>query len=108
MLGLIAHFDITSFNTGFSSAGIIFLFFYQYFSKLYFTDCDYQIGPYYATFPAFETTTKFNVNITDDHVYEEYEAFNLVIGQIIPLPGKIVKADPYRATVTIKDDEQRK
>ena len=70
-------------------------------------DCDYEAGPYFVTIPAGETESAFIASIKDDDVYESDETFQLVIDHS-GLPSRISRADPYRSTVTILNDEERK
>lgn len=53
------------------------------------------------------TRASFNINITDDDIFEGPEAFNLVIISS-SLPNHVILGDRNRARVTIIDDEERK
>jgi len=68
---------------------------------------DYKFGLRYVTFLAGITVVEFNVDITDDDVFEGNETFNL---HIIPslLPNRVICGNPCSTTVTIVDDETRK
>ena len=69
--------------------------------------CDYDAGPYSVTIPAGEIESSFNAIIYDDDVYESDETFQLVIDRR-RLPSRITHVFPYRSTVTILNDEERK
>jgi len=69
--------------------------------------CDYESGGYTVTFPAGITRVSFDVNITDDDVFEGLETFSLTITSS-SLPSHVTRGDPYTATVIIVDDEERK
>ena len=56
--------------------------------------------------PTNMTTVIFNLNITDDDVYESDETFDLVINST-SLPDRIYLDHPYTATLSILDDEKR-
>ena len=68
--------------------------------------CDYDSGPYIATFTAQQTRVAINISITDDDLFEGIEKFNLVIDP--SLPRRVIRVSPYRATVSIEDDEKCK
>ena len=69
--------------------------------------CDYGSGRHSVTFPAGVTRVSFNINITDDDLFEGPEAFNLAFVSS-SLPSNVLLGYPTRATVTIVDDEERK
>ena len=69
--------------------------------------CDYDAGRHSVTFPAGVTSVSFNINITDDGLFEGPEVFNLAIPSS-SLPSNVFLRNPNRATVTIVDDEKRK
>ena len=69
--------------------------------------CDYDSGRHSVTFPAGVTHISFNINITDDDLFEGPEVFNLAITSSL-LPSNVFLGSPSRATVTIVDDEKRK
>ena len=56
-------------------------------------------------FPSGTSTVKFAFNITDDDLYEGDETFNLVLDT---MHNFIVRGEPFRTTVTIRDDEKSK
>ena len=70
-------------------------------------ECDYDAGPYFVTIPAGEIEFSFIAGIYDDDVYESNETFQLVIDHR-GLPSRISRANPYRSTVTILNDEEGK
>ena len=51
------------------------------------------------------TAAIFNLNITDDDVYESIETFELVLNTT-SLPDRVYHDHPYTATVSILDDEK--
>jgi len=69
-------------------------------------NCDYDSGPYYVTFAKNAMNASLTVNITDDDLFERLEKFNLVISN--SLPNRISRVNPYRAMVSIEDDEKCK
>ena len=69
--------------------------------------CDYDSGRHSVTFSAGVTRIGFNINITDDDLYEGPEVFNLAITSS-SLPSNVLPGTRNRATVTIVDDEKRK
>ena len=66
---------------------------------------DYTFGPYTVMFPAGETTTTFNVPITDDMILDGNENFMLTINQT--LPDGVTCGDPFEATVNIFDNDRK-
>ena len=60
---------------------------------------DYKSGPYEATFKKGKKTTKFCIDIMDDNNWEVDENFGLEISD------RFVRASPYRANVTVIDNE---
>jgi len=69
-------------------------------------NCDYDSGPYDVTFTKNTMNASLTVNITDDDLFERLEKFNLVISNL--LPNRISRVNPYRAMVSIEDDEKCK
>ena len=67
---------------------------------------DYESGPYPVVFTANVTRVPFNISITNDTMFEENENFTLAINSS-SLPTGFSAGDPYRATVTIVDDDGR-
>ena len=68
--------------------------------------CDYKDGANYViTIPAHVTTFKYNFAIFDDDVLETDETINLVIDSANHNQIRII--NPYKALVTIKDNEER-
>ena len=65
---------------------------------------DYDSGIYTVTFPAGTTIAPFDIPITDDDTTEGDEDFTLTIIRNT-LPDGVTRANPFRATVTIVDDE---
>ena len=69
--------------------------------------CDnLQWGPFEVHFPNGTSAVTFTININDDDYYEGDESFTLAIDD--NLPDHVFLSDPYRATVTIRDDEKSK
>ena len=66
---------------------------------------DYVSGPYFIIIPTNMTTAVFNLNLTDDDVYESIETFELVLNTT-SLPDRVYHDHPYTATVSILDDEK--
>ena len=64
---------------------------------------DYTSGPYTVTFPAGQTTTTFNVPITDGDTFEGNETFMLTIDSS-SLPTGLTTGNPDQATVTIFEE----
>ena len=73
---------------------------------IYVATCDYG-SMYTVLIPAETTSFTYNFPITDDDLYEMDESFKL---QIVPstLHRQIKRRQPYAATITILDDEDRK
>ena len=65
---------------------------------------DYTSGPYTVTFPAGQTTATFDVPINDDDILENDEDFRLII-VAGSLRDRVTRANPFRATVTIADND---
>ena len=65
---------------------------------------DYDSGIYTVTFPAGETSVPFDVPINNDNIFEGNEDFDLTIIRNT-LPAGVTRDDPFRATVTIRDDD---
>ena len=82
----------------------------MYVKDIYFTiigGCDYDAGPYNLQLRAGYTRFSFDVGIIDDDIYEkEPESFNLVID--MTSPNRVERCNPFRTTVTIIDNDQRK
>ena len=67
---------------------------------------DYDSGIYTVTIPAGETRVPFNVTINDDDILENNEDFDLTIIRAT-LPDSVTRGDPFRARVTIVDDDRK-
>ena len=63
---------------------------------------DYDSGPYDVIITRGSTRKFFSIDILDDDVYEGPEDFVITI---TTLPLGLVRGDPYKTTITIKDDE---
>ena len=68
---------------------------------------DYTSGPYTFTISAGDTMVAFDVPIIDDNILERNEDFMLTINST-SLPDGVTPGNPYVATVTIVDDDDRK
>lgn len=69
--------------------------------------CHYKDGANYGvTIPANMTNFKYNFTIFDDDILEINETINLVIDSASHDQIRII--NPYEASVTIMDDEERK
>ena len=66
---------------------------------------DYDSGLYTVTFTAGETSASFNVPINDDNILEDDEDFTLTVIEST-LPAEVTRGDPFRATVTIQDNDR--
>ena len=67
---------------------------------------DYDSGPYSVTFTAGVTSVSFDVPINNDNILEDDEDFTLtIIGS--SLPSEVTRGDPFRATVTIVDNDRK-
>ena len=66
---------------------------------------DYGSGPYTVTIPAGQTSVSFDVAIIDDNILETTEDFTLTIIQS-SLPTGVTRDNPFRATVTIQDNDR--
>ena len=69
--------------------------------------CDYVPTLYSVIFPAGVTQVSFNINITDDELFEGPETFNVAILSGA-LPRSVNVGNHVRATVTIVDNEKCK
>ena len=67
---------------------------------------DYDSGIYTVTIPAGQTSVPFDVPINDDDTFEGNEDFDLTIIRT-SLPDGVTRGDPFRATVTIVDDDRK-
>ena len=65
---------------------------------------DYKSGPYRTTIKKGNTAAKFCIKIIDDDNWEMDEVFGLEINDA-SLPSGVVRASPYRANVTLMDNE---
>ena len=65
---------------------------------------DYDSGPYTVTVPAGETSTSFNVSITNDDISERTENLNLIINAS-SIPDYVIVINPNQARVTIVDND---
>ena len=67
---------------------------------------DYDSGQYTVTFPDGKTRVPFDITINDDSILEGNEDF---VVTIIPdtLPDGVTRGNPFRATVTIVDDDRK-
>ena len=69
--------------------------------------CDYEDGTNFdVTIPVNVTTFKYSFTIFDDDVLEINETISLVI--YLASHDRIRIINPYKALVTIMDDEERK
>lgn len=69
--------------------------------------CDFDRGSYNLLIEAGARSITFDVGIIDDDIYEkEDESFNLVINELTVNNAR--RCNPFRTTVTVKDNEQRK
>ena len=59
-----------------------------------------------VTFLAGQTSVPFEVPINDDNIFEGNEDFDLNIIRTT-LPNGVDRGDPFRATVTIVDNESK-
>lgn len=66
---------------------------------------DYTAGLYTVKFLPGQTSVTFNVSITDDNVKEDTEVFILTIKGGNSLPVNATRADPFKATVIVVDDD---
>ena len=64
-------------------------------------DTDYELGPFYVTFPANQTSVSFNVSLNDDNEVEKNETFRLEI--LDPILPNGVKLLDHSCEVTIVD-----
>ena len=70
--------------------------------------CDYGGSRRYSvTFPPGVTRATFNINITDDDIFEGPETFILSIISS-SLPSRVTRGSPNRATVIIMDNDECK
>ena len=67
---------------------------------------DYDSGIYNVVIPAGQTSVPFDVPINDDNILEGNEDFGLTIIRNT-LPDGVTRGDPFRATVTIRDDDSK-
>ena len=67
-------------------------------------DEDYTSGPYSVTFIAGMTTASLSVPIKDDYVFEDIEAFRLLI-DLTSLPNDVILVNPRVSTMVIMDDD---
>ena len=68
---------------------------------------DYQSGPYTAMIPAGSTSASFDVNITDDNIYElPPQTFHLTIAQTSE-PFLAILTTRGQITVIIVDDDRK-
>ena len=65
---------------------------------------DYKSGPYRTTIKKRKTAAKFCFKIIDDDNWEMDEVFGLEINDT-SLPSGVFRASPYRANVTLMDNE---
>lgn len=63
---------------------------------------DYDSGPYDVTVTKGSTRKFFSIDILDDDIYEGPEDFFIAIDTS---PLGFVCGDPYKVTITIRDDE---
>ena len=76
-------------------------------NKHHFTgDCDYNYGPYRATFKAGNQQAVFRINIFDDDIYEKSEGFEFMIANTSTHAVSV--CPPNRGSVIIMDDEESK
>lgn len=65
---------------------------------------DYDSGPYAMTFRKGKKVAKVCFDIIDDETWETDEIFGLEIDNA-SLPAGVVRSSPYKANVTLLDDE---
>ena len=70
----------------------------------YYTEEDYEPGPYTVEVPAEMTSVVINIYITNDEIFEGNETFDLVLN-ISSLPPNVTVGDIGQATVIILDDD---
>ena len=68
--------------------------------------CDRVSEMYNVSIPAYTTSFTYNIPITDDDVYEIDEIFKVRI-VAPPSRSQVKRGQPYAATITVLDDEQR-
>ena len=67
---------------------------------------DYDSGIYSVIFPAEQTSISLDILIHNDNTVEANEDFNLTIIRNT-LPEGVSRGDPFRATVTIVDNDRK-
>ena len=65
---------------------------------------DYDSGPFNLIIPARSTSFPFNIEIIDDNILEDFEAFNLTVNSL-SLPASVSVTNPDQTTVVIIDND---
>ena len=69
-------------------------------------DVDYESGAFDVTFDVGDTSAEISINITEDFIDEESEAFRLVLKRTGDTPALVQIVEPVNATGIIDDNDE--
>ena len=69
-------------------------------------DDDYDSGTFNVTFGVGESSSEVSINVTEDFIDEENEAFGLVLKRTDDTPDFVEIIDPMNATGIIDNDDE--